>query len=463
MIGNIIVFISLCVGFKMKNFLSLNTTVKTKLNNKVQSYKMNNNTSYIILSGLFEFDYKLQNQAGILKDYTGWHKRINGGDYESTLNHLSTGYYDSYGNLMFPEAGNIDALEDLSNNYLNHLTHKKTLSGDLKECFVQLRDRKLAFTIDFIDLYLFPHSRGIFSFKIDLGSDASLEDASDVLNALRQLYTTIECNGKSLSVGEFVDSQILSSFNNVKWKEFTPQLKSYTILDLDQLDSDKQMDELLYDFGNVSPLGSAAGNGGLAPATSYLENQLSEHKISVFKNWSALCLFDTFTRVSVDFPDRFKSWEYDYFNIYVLSLYVKFFMYSTNTALSDVTDTTADTSKVRDEFIEFINDYHIGHISYKFLPNLLLQKLQSSLDIQNEIDKMELKVNRINEHLQEKREKNFNKLLSLLTFLGVIPLIGDISDWAVKMGASENVMFPWGSLITGFCLVTLILWIIKRK
>lgn len=77
------------------------------------------------------------------------------------------------------------------------------------------------------------------------------------------------------------------------------------------------MDYILYDMGNVSVIGSAKGVGIFAPSESYLKEQLANNKISVFKNWSALALYDTFTRISTDFPDTFKSWEYDYFNLYI--------------------------------------------------------------------------------------------------------------------------------------------------
>lgn len=75
-------------------------------------------------------------------------------------------------------------------------------------------------------------------------------------------------------------------------------------------------------------------------------------------------------------------------------------MYMTNSELSDVTKVDKRTEKIRDRFIEF--NYHHNQISYKFLPDLLQDKMLYSLEIHSEIEKMETKIQRINEQFQEK-------------------------------------------------------------
>jgi hypothetical protein len=222
------------------------------------------------------------------------------------------------------------------------------------------------------------------------------------------------------------------------------------------------MNFLLYDLGNVAIPGSARGEGFYAPSESYLQQQLEENKISVFRNWTALALHDTFTRISMNFPDRFRSWEYDFFNLYVHSLYIKFFMYLTNSELSDVTVVSKKTEQIRDKFIEFINDYHHSHISYKFLPNLLHNKLVFSMDIQSEIERMETKIQRINEHFQEKREKSFNIALIIITLLSVFSVLYDASEWIVNLGVSRQVMYPFLSITNGI-IIFLLIYIIFKK
>ncbi|MBA7582021.1 hypothetical protein ES708_23940 [subsurface metagenome] len=275
---------------------------------------------------------------------------------------------------------------------------------------------------------------------------------------------SLEDKGECVSLKDLLRNQILGDLNlEDNWTVYNPQLKLYSQIDLEEEIPGKEMDYLLYDMGNVSIIGSAKGDGIFAPSESYLKEQLANNKISVFKNWSAIALYDTFTRISIDFPGTFKSWEHDYFNLYIHCIYIKFFMYLTNSELSDVTIVDKRTEKIRNRFIEFINDYHHSHISYKFLPNLLQDKLIYSLEIQSEIEKMETKIQRINEQFQEKREKSFNIALIVITLLSVFSSIYDLSEWTVSMGVENEFIYPVPSITSGIIIFLLIYLIFKVK
>ena len=213
----------------------------------------------------------------------------------------------------------------------------------------------------------------------------------------------------------------------------------------------------------MSPLGTSKGGKLLSPSKTYFETQMTENLVTVFDNWSALSLFDTFTRVSNKFQDEYRSWEYNYFNIYIHCLYSKFFLYLTSTKLSDITIVNKETAAIRDEFLEFINDELHSHISYKFLPNLLTEKLQNSLGIDKEVENMETKVQRINEHFQEKRENTLNIVISIIAFLSVFSSLYDFSEWMIKIGYPENYMFPYTSIFTGISIFSIILILIFRR
>ena len=138
-------------------------------------------------------------------------------------------------------------------------------------------------------------------------------------------------------------------------------------------------------------------------------------------------------------------------------------MYLTNSELSDVTRVDKRTEKIRDRFIEFINDYYHSHISYKFLPDLLQDKLIYSLEIQSEIENMETKIQRINEQFQEKREKTFNIALVVITLLGVFTVIYDLSEWVVRIGVKKETVYPIPSITFGVIVFLLIFLIFKMK
>ncbi len=430
------------------------------------------NSFYTIVSGLFRFEQKNMDKKGLWESFTNWRERINGGDYEPTFNYLNHSYYDSYLNNIFPEIRFDESqLNKFHPKILNHLTLKDCLEKReyLKNIDIKINDKQfIKFNIEYVDLYLFPHEIGIFSIKVSIQHSKSITIGivSDFLNKIRQLNSQVSLfdNMNFISIKEFLSNHILRHLHpEDNWTMHNPQLKLYSLIDLKGKIPEKEMNYLLYDMGNVSIIGSAKGEGIFAPSDTYLKEQLNNNKISVFKNWSALALYDTFTRSSINFPDTYYSWEYDYFNLYIHCIYIKFFMYLTNSELSDVTRVDKRTEKIRDRFIEFINDYHHSHISYKFLPDLLQDKLLYSLEIQSEIEKMETKIQRINEQFQEKREKTFNIALIVITLLGVFTVIYDLSEWVVRIGVKKETVYPIPSITFGVIVFLLIFLIFKIK
>jgi hypothetical protein len=410
-------------------------------------------------------------QELLVEQYAHWKKRIFGGEYEKTFDYLNHSYYDSYLNNIFPEIRFADSTPGrLNPKILNHLTLIRCLENQefLKGVEVVTGEgESVPFHVDYTDLYLFPHGIGIFSIKIclDEPSGLNLGKVSEFLNRIRHLDSLIQYSGEAgpLSLERFIEQNFLYGLNLEKeWSVYNPQLKCYIQIDLKEEIPEEEMDYLLFDMGNIALIGSSKGKGVFAPSENYFKEQIANNKISVFRNWSALALYDTFTRISMNFPDRFRSWEYDYFNLYIHCLYIKFFMYLTNSQLSDVTVVSKRTEKIRDKFIEFINDYHHSHISYKFLPDLLQDKMMFSLEIQSEIERMETKIMRINEHFQERREKSFNIALIIITLLSVFSVLYDFSEWVIKMGVSRDVMYPYVSITNGI-IIFLLIYIIFRK
>jgi hypothetical protein len=434
------------------------------------SEKTNVNSFYTIASGLFRYDSKEVDESKLWDDFINWRHRINKGDYQSTFDYLNHSYYDSYLNNIFPEIRfDEDQLHSLNSKVLNHLTHKKCLEKSyLSDLLIKVgKDEYLDFKIEYIDLYLFPHDIGIFTMKVTLKNeqDLKLGKVSSFLNQIRNLSAEIILEGETTQLlKELIRNEILKSLNvEENWTIFNPQLKLYTLVDLQNDQSDMQLDEVLFDLGNMSPIGSAGGASLFSPSESYYSEQIQNNRISVFQNWTALALYDTFTRVSVDFPDNFSSWENDYFNLHIHTIYSKFFMYLTNSELSDVTKVDKRTEVIRDRFIEFVNDYQHTQISYKFLPDLIRDKLLYALGIQSEIERMDVKIQRINEQFQEKREKSFNTALVVITLLSVFSVIYDLSEWSVRMGIERSWVYPVPSIISGLLIFALIFLIFKIK
>ena len=149
--------------------------------------------------------------------------------------------------------------------------------------------------------------------------------------------------------------------------------------------------------------------------------ELLQDKVSVFKNYEILPLFDSFTCLgSAMFdpkkPDLRKTWTETYFRIVLYNLFLKYNLFRYNSKLN------SDSSvKIRDEFENFLNTYNISHISYNFLPNLIAEKHRKSLQIDSELEKFQERINRISQEIQEKEQKRSNLLL---TFVGIVTSLG---------------------------------------
>ncbi len=429
------------------------------------------NSFYVILSGLFTFNSENLNITHILDHYTPWKKRINQGNYQSTFDYLKKCYYESFLNNIFPEIRIPSDQLHFNKEILNHFTLTKCICNDnpFKGLTLKVNENKsISFDIEYADIYLFPHEIGFVSFKCTLSNDVeqSLETISDFLYRVRDTdhFIQLPDNGKNVSVPDFIFQSFLNPLGvDPSWTTFNPQLKTYINIDLSEFIDEDERDHLMFDIGNMTPIGSSKGEGFFAPSKQYYEKIIHDNKVSVFQNWSALFLFDTFTRISVQSPDTFKSWEYEYFNLYIHTLYLKFFMYITNSEISDVTIVTKKTQIIRDKFIEFINDYYHSHVSNKFLPDLIQSKLMYALDIHSEIEKMETKIKRINEHSQEKREQKLNQVLIVLAIISIFSVIYDASNWLINLGFSEKQIFPFPSLVIATIFFLSIIFIFKMK
>lgn len=388
-------------------------------------------SAYCILSGLFRFDHSELDGEKLLSHYVPWSDRLNHGNPEPFFIHLKSVYYDSFLKNIFPEVSNREQSDTFSTKQLNHLTLKRCLEPDNPLQITLPDEEKL--NVPFIDLYLFPSGIGIFSMKLNLNDlrEISIDKITRFIFNIRQLDTIMHCDSKERKMKQFIAEIILPGLKlPADFDLYTPLLKSYLILDLHENLTEQQMNHLLYDAGNLSPVGTAEGKGDFAPAKEYYERQLSENKISIFKNWSALCLFDTFTRISLNYPDKFNSWENEQFNIYIHSLYLKFYMYLANTQISHITEVSGETQKIRDGFVQFINEYYMSHISYKWLANEIHDKLLIGLDAKGELEKMEVKIKRINEYFREKRSKRLNRLLLTIALISIISVF--LNSWNLK-------------------------------
>jgi len=407
------------------------------------------NSYYTIFTGILKMHPKSIREQDLLTEYHGWEQRLSQGNYQASLNHLRNNYYDSFLLGMLPEL--LDSKAKNNPKYLRRYTKKQV---EKPEFSVEIMEQVHAMSVEYFDLYFFPNGLALFFFKMEFKELPHLETIPLIIYQMRQLSASMKVGDEQIKMAEWIEKQLGNVIDlDGNWSTYIPQLKSYNIIDLQEEVHEEKLDQLLYDLGTLSPIGTGASNGMNAPSKIYFQELMDKHKISVFKNWSAISLFDTFTMISINKSDPFKTWEYDYLNVYLMAVYIKGFIYLANTTLSDVTVVNRKSELIKKTFIEFINDYYISNISYRFLPNILNDKMVQGMDIEIEIGKMEGKITKLNETLKRNRDNRLNITILILAVFSIFSVIADFSGWLSISVESKSWLYPWAGLIALIILV----------
>jgi hypothetical protein len=370
-------------------------------------------------------------------------------DYRS-IQFLRDYYYPGFRKIMF--------LQDNDDEILRCIKSDKILVS-IK---YHNKEKIITYPIEIFksEIYLFRQQIGLFSLSIQVSEEnKNLEDINNIISVIKNFDTELE-NG--ILWHNWISKYILCDIalrgtdeNTVAADEYSgSKFKVYSILDFEH--NRNERNNYLYDIATTSPLGTSLGHGFLAPNEDYFNN-IIDNKIALFKNWDAVCLFDSFCCIGENNIGQidtisYKSWDYTYFRIYLYRLFFKYNLYRYN---SMINDTNIKTSKLRDQFEEFLNKYNISHISFNFLGNELFNKTGKALELEQELTTFRERINNISQSLQEQRESKTNNLLQLVTLIGGISSISPFIDITIKFEKYLN----WNPIIF-YGLISLIIIIL---
>jgi hypothetical protein len=342
--------------------------------------------------------------------------------------------------------------------------------------FANQKDIIIEAEIGSVELILFPNELHFFSIELK-PKEQNIQQIADLIFCAREFnkeiigetpqswvnWIEINClNGIQITSKNATDVVHTDGFSGSKFK-------LYTLVDFKENEHIKDplvRDELLYDLGCVSPINTAGGDYAFTPSESYFE-QLLEDKISVFNNYTILPLFDTFTVVGYNLltDDKFgtkrSSWSQTYFRIYLYNLFIKYNLFRYNL------DMEHDSVKVRDEFETFLNNYNLSHISYNFLPNLIFHQHRKSLQIDEELEKFQERINRISQAIQEEQQKRSNLLLGIVgamtSISSVEPILGVLEETRTKLNWNSPLFYTLTGLLVVLISIPLVAYLFQEK
>ena len=335
------------------------------------------------------------------------------------------------------------------------------------------------------EIYVFEGHISLFSISINIdpnndslefdsqkASNVSIDDASNVTSLIRNFNTSINFEGKTYAWSQWISEFILCGIeleskdgNVVKADEFSgSKFKIFSVYDIDQMPDNN----LLFELGTCSPIGSSSvdSTSFLKPHETYFLSVIKKNKITVFQNWEAICLFDSFTCLGSGqlFNDNYKSWDQTYFRIYLYRLFFKYNLYRYN---SEIFEDKHSVVKVRDQFVDFLNRYEISHISFNFLPNEIYSKIGKALELEVELEKFKTRITNLSNTIQEERESKTNILLQIVTVLGGIssvgPILEGVEHFKTQIGLSSFVFYAISVVLMLFLAIGVLYFIVPHE
>jgi hypothetical protein len=358
----------------------------------------------------------------------GYHRDLypvdaNGAKDTRSLQFLRDYFYPNFRNLMFLKDNEDETFRYIK---LDNRTVSLTYGRD---------ERKRIYSIGILksELYLFKEQIGLFSISIEIQEEnKNLNDISNIISVVKNFDAELE-NGTLWH--HWISKELLANIplrstdeSIVSSDEYSgSKFKVYSVLDFEHERQERKSH--LYDIATSSPLGAGFGRGFNAPDEQYFD-QIMTNRIAVFKNWEAVCLFDSFCCIgdkNLNEPGSvsYISWDYTYFRIYLYRLFFKYNLYRYNSMINE-----ADAKKIllRDHFESFLNKYNIGHISFNFLGNELFNKTGHALELDKELITFRERINNFSKVLQEERESKTNNLLQIVTVLSGLSSVAPAID-----------------------------------
>lgn len=317
--------------------------------------------------------------------------------------------------------------------------------------------------VDNITLYQAPFGLTLFSVRIDL--DCTGNDVTAAVSRLRNIDSIGKANAR---FAEAVLNPLMSVYRRYsplakeiagtadtecyqRLIEHGNKLKVFQISVIDEIEWDSlDPDKLLFELGTLAPIGSYDPENDFSPSKAYFDRIMEGNSVSVFNNWKALSLFDTFTFLGHDISEgNLSNWRDNYFGmLYISELFVKFYLFRLN---NDFRISHERADKLLEQFDEFEYSCWFDHVSYNFLPRLLHKAMEEGLEILPEKQRLYQMIAQQKDKREKRDDQRMNNLLFYLTLFTTFSMVWDASSLFNEMYPYETYL---GSYIEGVRLVS---------
>lgn len=333
-------------------------------------------------------------------------------------------YYESYVESLL-DAGDDMALRKDLYRHTSHLVMKLDRS-------CELQDISFRFVVKRLHMFVFTKNIAIFAIELDI-PDVSPDALSSGHKKLRDVesYDLVSGMGSYLeSISPVLDlcSKEEIAGNYADLMESGAKLKLFQIISAPEIS-----DELLFEMGTLTRTGVVnAENDFYSPSKQYYDSIMKTNMLSVYNNWKALALLDTFTVAGVNFTKSFFVWVSYFRMIYIHSLYQKLLLVNLDRDFRFPKDSSKPVS-LEDEMKELEMYYAFPTISYNFLPQMIYEKINIGLGLQAERDQLHKYIEQESRRLERASEKKLTRLITTLTVFTMGSVLFDVSSLVSSM------------------------------
>jgi hypothetical protein len=365
--------------------------------------------------------------------------------------------------------------------FSNHKSrHQILLKSDFENTLLSLGTERKSIDISIAEarLDLFDDGFGLFTIDIKIEKEQlNLSDFSDASYFTRNFETPL-INSSYEKWHQYIDNEILQGSitrgESIQVDDYSgTKYKLYMIVDSSESLTTEQRDHLLIDLATISQLGSTGQDWPNSLDSYYYKKLLEKNAIAVYGNWKGLALLDSFTIFGNGiFNNKWDRPKFNvtYYTIYKYCLFVKYSLFKFNYEIADLDEDRRTT------FQQFMSKYYYNYISYNFLPTELFTKIKFGLDIDNERNLLNQKIELVGKQIQEEQQDRTNKILGIVTVLTSLSSVQTVYEYLLigQKWLGWNAQIYWIVTITAALVIgggvafyvfgqTIIKWFKKRK
>lgn len=276
--------------------------------------------------------------------------------------------------------------------------------------------------------YWLPFNLVIFAIEVTQESE-SLDDFQGIAYYMRRLSCPEKIEEKLWKMYEAFTGKPPQNNKLYHIQEYGYNLKVFQIIDTDadpEQESEEERRRLLYRLGTFQ---REKEDGGFCEA--YVVSSLRKHKLSIWKNWDALALLDSFTIRSFKVPDRFKQiWCEQYYRlIFIQSIFQKYYLQNLNRRFRLLIGSRRDDELelLLQEFETYERICQFNKVAYTFAPLLVDEAIDTALEIREERSQLTEHIAREQKRHEAENEKKVNRFLVAISALAAFSAIWDLT------------------------------------